>query len=211
MQTQERPCPPPQGQGGAAGPACRPPPPAQPQPASPIGSAHWTSLITSASLGQPHPACPIRPAPSGQPVGPAPLGQPHLASPIGSAHWTSPIGSASLDQSYRISPIWPAPSGQPTGAHQPHQALLHSPWSLHSSRSVFPSRPGHWTLESPGVIPGSRLTGLPGMEGKTRAPAVSDRQGEVLGGTGRDDHPEQGRGWESQRGGGGWHPLLTNP
>lgn len=165
MQTQERPCPPPQGQGGAAGPACRPPPPAQPQPASPIGSAHWTS----------------------------------------------PIGSASLDQSYRISPIWPAPSGQPTGAHQPHQALLHSPWSLHSSCSVFPSRPGHWTLESPGVIPGSRLTGLPGMEGKTRAPAVSDRQGEVLGGTGRDDHPEQGRGWESQRGGGGWHPLLTNP
>ena len=152
-----------------------------------MGPSLWASPIGSATgptpSGQLHRVSPIRSAPSGQP---------HPAGNIGSAHSAYPIGSAPSGPPHPARPIGSAPSG-----------LSRSPWSLRSSCSLFPSRSGHWTLASPGVVPGSRLTGLPGREGKTQVPAVADsfrdKQGEVLGGTGQDNHPEQGRGEPARR------------
>ena len=142
-----------------------------------MGPSLWASPIGSAPSGPPHPASPIRSAP---------LGQPHQVSPIRSAPLGRSTGPTPSGQPHRVSPIGSAPS-----------SLSSSPWSLRSSCSLFPSSSGRWTLASPGVVPGSRLTGLPRREGKTRAPAVADsfrdKQGEVLGGTGQDNHPEQGR------------------
>ena len=131
-------------------------------------------------------------SPIGSATGPTPSGQLHPVSPIRSAPSSRHHRVSPFSQPHRVSPIRPAPSG-----------LSRSPWSLRSSCSLFPSRSGHWTLASPGVVPGSRLTGPPGREGKTRAPAVADsfrdKQGEVLGGTGQDNHPEQGRGEPARR------------